>query len=313
MVRLFRDLASIAGASLLLGGATLAQPAVETTPPGSRQECEQSSPLAMGRPGKDVVWVPTPDAVAHEMLAMAKVTSQDLVIDLGAGDGRIAIAAARDFGARSLGIEYDPDVAKLAGCLVQAEGVTGKARIVQGDIFKEDFGRATVVTMYLLPDLNLCVRHRLLAMPPGTRVVSHQFRMGEWEPDETAEVDRRNVYLWVVPARVDGVFEFRGRHGLRFTLDLHQEFGEIAGEIVRDGARRPLAAATLRGTELRFSFDDGKGATPSFAGTVRGTEIRGRLSGVERGEVEVKGARRGALRPAPWAEMPSHCSRYYGR
>jgi SAM-dependent methyltransferase len=313
MVRLFRDLASIAGASLLLGGATLAPPAVETTPPGRRQECEQAHPLAMGRPGKDVVWVPTPDAVVREMLAMAKVTSQDLVIDLGAGDGRIAIAAARDFGARSLGIEYDPETAKLAGCLAKAEGVAGKARIVQGDIFKEDFGRATVVTMYLLPDLDLCVRHRLLAMPPGTRVVSHQFRMGEWEPDETTEVDRRNVYLWVVPARVDGVFEFRGRHGLRFTVDLHQEFGKLAGEVVRDGARQPLAAATLRGTELRFSFDDGQGATSSFVGTVRGAEIRGRLSGVERGEVEAKGARRGPLRPAPWAEMPSHCSRYYGR
>jgi SAM-dependent methyltransferase len=313
MVRLFRSRVGTAAASLFLAGVAQAQPAAAPTQPGSREECDQANPLPMGRPGKDVVWVPTPDAVVHEMLAIAKVAPQDLVIDLGAGDGRIAIAAARDFGARSLGIEYDPDMAKLAGCLVDAEGAAGKARIVQGDIFNEDFGRATVVTMYLLPDLNVCVRHRLLAMAPGTRVVSHQFRMGEWEPDETAEVDRRSVYLWVVPARVDGIFDFRGRHGLRFSIDLHQDFGRLSGEMVEDGASRPLAAATLRGTEIRFSFEDGKGGTRSFAGTVHGTEIRGVLRGAEDGEVEAKGALRGVLRSAPWAEMPTHCSRYYAR
>jgi len=287
--------------------------AVVQAQPSSRANCETANPPSMGRVGKDVVWVPTPDAVVHGMLTMAKVTPQDLVIDLGAGDGRIAIAAAKEFGARSLGLEYDPEMAKLAGCLVQAEGVTDKARIIEGDIFKEDFSRASVVTMYLLPDLNLCVRHRILAMAPGTRVTSHQFTMGEWEADERAEIDRRNVSLWVVPARVDGVWDFRDRHGTQFTIDLSQTFGKTSGEITQDGARRPLVAATLRGTDLRFTFDDTRGVTHSFAGTVRGTEIGGVLHAATGGEVEASGALRGALRPAPWAEMPAHCSRYYGR
>ncbi len=306
MLRLCRRLTGVA--SMLLFAVAVVQ-----AQPSNRANCETANPPSMGRVGKDVVWVPTPDAVVHGMLTMAKVTPQDLVIDLGAGDGRIAIAAAKEFGARSLGIEYDPEMAKLAGCLVQAEGVAGKARIVEGDIFKEDFGQASVVTMYLLPDLNLCVRHRILAMAPGTRVTSHQFTMGEWEADERAEIDHRNVYLWVVPARVDGVWDFRDRHGTQFTIDLSQTFGKLSGEVALDGARRPLAAATLRGTDLRFTFDDARGVTHSFAGTVRGTEIGGVLSGATGGEVEATGTLSGALRPAPWAEMPAHCSRYYGR
>jgi SAM-dependent methyltransferase len=287
--------------------------AVGQAQPSSRAECEAAYPANWGRAGKDVVWVPTSDAVVRAMLTMAKVTPQDLVMDLGAGDGRIAIAAARDFGARSEGIEYNPEMAKLATCLAEAEGVSGKARIVQGDIFKEDFSKATVVTMYLLPQLNLCVRHRILALPPGTRVASHQFSMGEWEADETAEVSYRSVYLWVVPARVDGIWEFRGASGRPFTVDLIQTFGKVNGEIVEDTARRPLTAATLRGTDLRFSFEGAQGATRSFVGTVSGKEIAGALRGDAGGEARVRGTLRGELRPAPWAEMPALCSRYYDR
>jgi predicted RNA methylase len=127
--------------------------------------------------------VPTFDSVVTAMLSMAKVTSGDLVLDLGAGDGKIAIAAAKPpYGARAVGIEFDPDLAKRAACLVQVEGVADRVRIVQGDIFKEDFKGASVVTLYLLPELNLCVRHRILALEPGTRVVSHQYAMADWEP-----------------------------------------------------------------------------------------------------------------------------------
>ncbi len=295
-------------ACVLLFAAALVQ-----AQPGSRADCEAAHPASRGQSGKDVIWVPTPDEVVHTMLKMAKVTPEDLVVDLGAGDGRIAIAAARDFGARSVGIEYNPEMAKLAGCLVEAEGVADKARMVQGDIFKEDFGRATVVTMYLLPELNLCVRHRILAMPPGTRVASHQFSMGEWEADETADVQYRNVYLWVVPARVDGAWKFRAGRDEPFTVDLTQSFGKVNGEIVQGAARRPLLAATLRGTDLRFSFEDAKGATRSFAGAVSGNEIVGVLRGDTGGEVQARGALRGALRPAPWAELPALCTRYYER
>jgi len=307
MLRLFRSLA--AAGSMLLLAVTVGQ-----AQPSSRADCETAYPASRGRAGKDVVWVPTPDAVVHAMLTMAKVTPQDLVIDLGAGDGRIAIAAAKAFGATSVGIEYDPDMARLAGCLVQAEGVADKARIVEGDIFEEDFGRAGVVTMYLLPDLNLCVRHRILAMAPGTRVASHQFMMGDWDPDESAEVEGRNVYLWVVPARVDGVWDFRDRHEKPFTIDLSQAFGKLTGEIAQGGTRQPLVSGALLGRDLRFTFKDATGATVSFAGTVRGSEIGGVLStGTTGGAVEAVGTLRDALREAPWAEMPAHCSRYYGR
>jgi hypothetical protein len=157
---------------------------------------------------------------------------------------------------------------------VEAEGVVERARIVEGDIFKEDFGGASVVTMYLLPHLNLCVRHRLLAMEPGTHVVSHQFSMAEWDPDESATVEGRNVYLWVVPARVDGVWDFRDRQGKTFSIELRQTFGKLGGEITRGRVREPLLSASVRGRDLRFTFD----TAVSFEGTVRGDEIAGTLS-----------------------------------
>ena len=201
--------------------------------------------------------MPTFDAVVLAMLSMAQVTPQDLVLDLGAGDGKIAIAAAKPpFGARAVGIEYDPDLAKLATCLVQAEGVADKVRIVEGDIFKEDFGGASVVTMYLLPHLNLCVRHRILALEPGTRVVSHEYTMAEWEPDQSVQVQGRDVHLWVVPARVDGVWDFQDSQGTPFTIELRQTFGTLAGEITRGGVRgpsspRPCTAASCASPSTR--------------------------------------------------------------
>ena len=305
MLRLFRRPAAAASMVLLAAAVAQAQPT-------SRAECEAAHPASWGRAGKDVVWVPTPDAVVHAMLTMAQVGPQDLVFDLGAGDGKIAIAAAKPpFGARSVGIEYDPDLARLAACLVQAEGVADKARIVEGDIFKEDFGRASVVTMYLLPQLNVCVRHRILAMEPGTRVVSHQFPMADWEPDESATVQGRNVYLWVVPARVDGLWDFQDRAGKAFTIELRQTFAKLAGEITRGRVREPLLSATVRGRDLCFTFDTA-GVTVGFAGTVHGSEIAGVLSTqAAGGTVEAVGRLRGTLRNAPWAEMPAGCSRYY--
>lgn len=304
MLPLVRRLPAAATMLLLAAGVGRAQPS-------SRAECETAHPASWGRAGKDVVWIPTSDAVVHAMLTMAKVTAQDLVVDLGAGDGRIAIAAAKAFGARSVGIEYDPDLAGLAGCLAQAEGVADKARIVEGDIFKEDFRRATVVTMYLLPQLNVCVRHRILAMEPGTRVVSHQFSMAEWEPDESATVEGRNVYLWVVPVRVDGIWDFHDQDGKAFTIELRQSFGKLGGEITRGRVREPLLSASVRGNDLRFTFDTA-GVTVGFAGTVRGSEIAGVLAtGTRGGTVEAVGTLRGELRAAPWAEMPPDCSQYY--
>jgi SAM-dependent methyltransferase len=306
MTRVFRRLVA-AAAVLLLSATGRAQSR-------SRSDCETAYPAAWGQAGKDVVWVPTSDAVVHGMLTITAVTPQDLVLDLGAGDGKIAIAAAKPpFGARSVGIEYDPQLARRAGCLVQAEGVADRVRIVQGDIFKEDLGAPTVVTLYLLPQLNRCVRSRILALEPGTRVASHQFSMAEWPPDQSVEIQGRKVFLWIVPARVDGTWDFRDRRGQAFSIDLRQTFATLAGEVTRGGTSAPLLSAELRGPELRFTFG-AAGATEALAGTVRGSEIEGSLQAGSGGPtVAATGALRGPLRDAPWAGMPADCGAYYGR
>lgn len=256
--------------------------------------------------------MPTYDAVVRAMLTMAQVTPQDQLLDLGAGDGKIAIAAAKaPFGARAVGIEYDPDLVKRALCLVEAEGVADRVRIVEGDLFKEDFGRASVVSLYLLPHLNLCVRHRLLALEPGTRVVSHQYAMADWKPEQSVQILGRDVHFWVVPARVDGVWDFHDAQGATFTLDLRQSFGAVSGEIDRTGMRDALLSGAVRGVELRFTYD-AAGVAAKFSGTVRGGEITGVLSTAATARTAV-GRLRGALRGGPWTEMPPDCGRYYGR
>jgi SAM-dependent methyltransferase len=298
---------SAATASLLL----LAAAAVHAQP-RSRADCEAAYSLSWGRAGKDVPWVPTFEAVVLGMLSIAEVTPQDRLLDLGAGDGRIAITAAKPpFGARAVGIEYDPALAKLATCLVEVDGLSDSVRIVEGDIFKQDFGDASVVTMYLLPHINLCVRHRLLAMRPGTRVVSHQYAMADWKPDQSVQIQGRDIHLWVVPARVDGVWDFQDSEGATFTADLHQAFGTLSGEVTRGGGHQPLLSATVHGLELRFAFD-AAGAAVAFSGTVRGGETTGMLRTGTAVRTAV-GRLRGALRGAPWAEMPPDCSRYYDR
>ena len=258
----------------------------------SRADCERDYKPQVGQAGKDVVWVPTPDELVNKMLTMAKVTPKDFVVDLGAGDGKIAIAAAKKFGATALGIEYNPDMAKLAQCYVQAEGVADRVKIIQGDIFKEDFSKATVVTMYLLPELNIRLRPTILNMRPGTRVTSHQFTMGDWEADETAEIDYRSAYLWIVPAKVEGTWSFRDDGGkTAFTVALTQKYQKISGEATMGGNRNPLVGAMLRGEEIRFAFNDDKGQTRTLTGTVRGNEIAGTLRGPGGAEVKVSGKR----------------------
>lgn len=276
----------------------------------SRADCERDYKPQVGQSGKDVVWVPTPDELVQRMLKMARVTPQDTVFDLGAGDGKIAIAAGK-LGATSFGIEFNPDMAKLANCMVGAEGVAAKTKVIQGDIFKEDFSKATVVTMYLLPELNLCVRHRLLAMKPGTRVASHQFTMGDWEADETSEVEYRTAYLWIVPARVEGTWVLRDASGAATTVELKQTFQKLTGEVTAGAKRQPLVGATLRGDQIKFAFNDDKGVTRTFNGTVRGNEMNGSFRSGNT-DTKVTGAAQGALRVASWAEMLPQCKRFYG-
>ena len=303
--RLALPLAAFAAASIAFAAPSFAK---------TRADCERDYKPQVGQAGKDVVWVPTPDELVAKMLTMAKVTPQDYVVDLGAGDGKIAIAAGKKFGATSLGIEYNPDMAKLAQCLVEAEGVGSKVKIIQGDIFKEDFTKATVVTMYLLPELNLCVRHRLLAMRPGTRVTSHQFTMSEWQADETAEVEYRSAYLWIVPARVGGNWSLRDASGsLEFSVALDQSFQKIGGEVTVAGKKQPLVGASLQGDTVRFSFNDANGVTRHFTGNVRGAAMSGKLRASGITDLEVNGKAQGALTPAAWAEMSAGCGRYYGK
>jgi SAM-dependent methyltransferase len=239
----------------------------------SRAECEAVYKPQTGQAGKDVIWVPTSDALVERMLNLAKTTSSDLVYDLGAGDGKIAIAAAKKFGATSVGVEYDPDMAKFAQCLVKAEGVSGKAKVLQGDIFATDFSAATVVTLYLLPELNLRLRPTLLKMKPGTRVVSHSFLMDDWEPDDRSTTDDGYAYLWIVPAQVAGTWTFEPQGGgERFVMQLEQTFQIVKGTVGAGANAKALNQGKMNGSKIELSFTGERGAS-QLTGTVNGSRM----------------------------------------
>jgi hypothetical protein len=236
----------------------------------SREECERQFKPQTGQPGKDVVWVPTNDNLVARMLQMAQVTAGDRVYDLGAGDGKIAIAAARDFGARAVGVEYDPQLARLAQCYVQADGLGERVQIIHGDIFETDFSSATVVTLYLLPELNLRLRPTILKMKPGTRVVSHSFMMDDWQPDERSLTEDGSAYLWIVPASAAGNWSFREAGGDgRFAVELAQEFQQLSG---RAGGEPLISDARVRGTQIELSFVE-NGAPTKVSGRIEGDRI----------------------------------------
>jgi len=227
-----------------------------------------------GQAGKDVIWLPTPEALAERMLAMAQVSARDVVYDLGSGDGRLVIAAARR-GARTVGVEFNPDLVALAERRARAEGVAGRARFVQGDIFETDFSAASVVTLYLLPSLNLRLRPALLKMRPGTRVVSHAFGMEDWEPDETSRAEGRPAHLWIVPAAVDGVWRVVIEAGPTVDVTLTQRFQKVAGTVALGPVEAGLRDAALRGDALRFAFVDAEGTRHDLQGLVAGDRISG--------------------------------------
>ena len=242
--------------------------------PAAAQQKEKEYEPQVGQAGKDVIWVPTPDEVVDRMLRMAQVTANDYVVDLGAGDGKIAIAAAKKIGARSLGIEYNPEMAKHAQRNVEKAGVTGRAKIVQGDIFATDFTQATVVTMYLLPALNLKLRPQILQMRPGTRVVSHSFSMEDWEADETSNMDGRRAYLWIVPANVMGGWTLEAGSE-RSELTFEQKFQKIEGSVVLGPIQAGLRDARLRGFQISFAYVDNAGVRRDFNGRVSGNRMEG--------------------------------------
>jgi SAM-dependent methyltransferase len=245
-------------------------PCALTASAAGREDCDRRFKPQIWQPGKDVVWLPTSDSLTQRMLQMAKVTAADRVYDLGAGDGKIAIAAARDFGAQAVGVEYDPTLAQLGQCYVEAERLGGRVRIVQGDIFETDFSSATVVTLYLLPELNLRLRPTILKMKPGTRVVSHSFRMDDWEPDERSMSDDDVAYLWVVPANVAGNWSFREAEGSgQLAVQLTQKFQELDG---RANGEPLLSNARVRGVQVDFAFVENAAAT-KVSGRVAGDRM----------------------------------------
>ena len=239
--------------------------------------CKDLAPTR-GQSGKDVIWIPTPEPLIDKMLTAAKVTAQDRVFDLGAGDGIIAITAARKFGAQSVGVEFNPKMADYARCKVQEAGMTEKVRIITGDIFVENFSSANVVTLYLLPDLNLRLRPTLLKMKPGTRIVSHAFNMGDWEPDETMSHEYARGYFWVVPAQVEGDWMFSGMEGGPMRVSLRQTYQNIGGMFTRASNTQPLVGARLRGEDISFQFSTPDKNVHTFTGRVAGDRITGTVN-----------------------------------
>ena len=233
-----------------------------------------------GQMGKDVMWLPTSDDLVLKMLDAAKVGPQDELVDLGAGDGKIPIAAARHFGAQAWGIEYNKDLAALAQRNAQRAGVGDRVRIVHGDIFKEDFSKASVVTMYLLEELNAQLRPTILAMKPGTRVLSNTFSMGDWEPDQVIRVTNGTGYFWTVPANVGGLWTLSGldEKGTA-TLKLDQIFQRIAGTLTLQGKTQNLLGARMEGAALHFSFVNADGLLKAVKVLVNGQVLSGEVTG----------------------------------
>jgi SAM-dependent methyltransferase len=256
MVRL-----SVLGAAALV---VLSPTAFAQEPPEPRQ----------GQAGKDVIWMPTPESLVERMLTMAQVTTRDVVYDLGSGDGRMVIAAAKR-GAQAVGIEFNPELVTFSQTKAREQGVASRARFVQGDIFEAQFSDATVVTLYLLSTLNMRLRPMLLKMHPGTRVVSHAFSMEDWSPDEVSRAEQRTAYLWIVPAPVEGAWRVELAGGPSFDMAIVQRFQKLEGTLSLDGMDVGIREPLLRGDAIRFGFVDQGGVWHELAGRVSD----GRMSG----------------------------------
>jgi hypothetical protein len=218
-----------------------------------------------GQAGKDVVWVPTPQPTVERMLDMAKVTPQDYLMDLGSGDGRTVITAAKR-GATAMGVEYNPDMVELSKRNAEKAGVAAKATFVKADLFETDFSKATVVTLFLLPDINLKLRPKILNMRPGTRIVSNTFTMDDWEADETGNVTENctswcTALLWIVPAKVEGTWKLP-----EGDLKLTQKFQMLSGSL---GAQQ-ISGGRLNGNDITFTVGSTK-----YTGKVNGTTMEG--------------------------------------
>ena len=240
--------------------------------PALAQPAKQEFQPRVGQAGKDVVWVPTPQALVDMMLDMAKATPSDYVMDLGSGDGRTVITAAKR-GMRAHGIEYNPDMVELSKRNAASEGVSDKATFAKADLYESDFSQASVITMFLLPEINLKLRPRLLVLKPGTRILSNTFTMGEWSPDETSSVDKDcfswcTALFWIVPAKVEGTWKLADGE-----LILKQSYQMLTGTLKTGAGTTPITGR-MRGEQITFSAG-GK----EYGGKVNGDTMTGSVLG----------------------------------
>jgi precorrin-6B methylase 2 len=231
----------------------------------------------VGQQGKDVVWVPTPQELVNRMMEIAKVTPEDYVIDLGSGDGRTVITAAK-LGAKATGIEYNPDMIELSKENAKKEGVGDKAEFIQADLYETDLSKATVITMFLLPEINLKLRPRLLDLRPGTRIVSNTFTMGEWEADREVTTDENwnswnTAYLWIIPAKVGGKWKLPSGE-----LEFVQEFQFLQGTVNTNGKSATITDGRLSGNSISFAIGENK-----YEGIVADKTIKGTVTNTATG------------------------------
>lgn len=260
--RFFRQLLLVLCLSIMAAACAFAQA------PAGKGEYEPS----IGQFGKDVIWIPTAQALADKMLNLARVTPQDYVIDLGSGDGRFVISAAKR-GARALGIEYNPDMVELSKRTAAREGVADKARFIKADLFESDFSAATVITMFLLPEINLRLRPLILDLKPGTRIASNSFDMGDWKPDQTIEVSKEEgcdnnycqAFFWVVPAKVEGTWKLP-----QGELTVKQNYQMVSGELNSGRDRISITDGRLSGSRISF-----KVGGAHYTGSVTGSAMEG--------------------------------------
>ena len=230
---------------------------------------EQGFEPTVGQEGKDVVWVPTSQALVNRMLDMAKLTAKDIHFDLGSGDGRTVITAAKR-GADATGVEYNPDMVALSRRNAQKEGVGDKAKFIQGDIFETDFSKATVITLFLLPELNVKLRPKILGMKPGTRVVSNSFTMGDWQADRTQNATEKEgctayctAYLWIVPAKVEGKWKLPDGE-----LVLKQTYQNVTGTL---GGKTQISKGLVRADQVTFTAGSAQYSAKVSGDTMTGT------------------------------------------
>lgn len=233
----------------------------------------------VGQQGKDVVWVPTPQELVNKMMEVAKVTPADFVIDLGSGDGRTVITAAK-IGAKAKGIEYNPDMVALSKENAKKEGVGDKAEFIQADLYETDLSKATVITMFLLPEINLKLRPRLLDLKPGTRIVSNTFTMGEWEADQEVTTEENwnswnTAYLWIIPAKVAGGWKLGNG-----DLELTQEFQFVRGALNSGGKSLTVTDGRLNGNTITFTVNNEK-----YSGTVDEKLMKGTMTNSSTGSM----------------------------